>query len=97
MSTEQHSPTAPAGGRQGSTGMGVAGFVTGLLGLLLSWFPLAGIVLGALGVVLGGVGISQGRKAGARTGLATAGVVLGALGVVIAIILVAVVVDAGLA
>ena len=95
MSTEQHSPTAPAGGRQGSNGIGVAGFVTGLLGLLLSWFPLAGIILGALGVILGGVGISQGRKAGVKTGLATAGVVLGALGVIVAIVLIAVVVDSG--
>ena len=97
MSTEQHTPTTPAGGRQSSNGMGVAGFVTGLLGLLLSWVPIAGIILGALGVILGGVGISQGRKAGGRTGLATAGVVLGALGVVVAIVLVAVVVDAGTA
>ena len=97
MSTEQHPATAPAGGRPGSNGIGVAGFVTGLIGLLLSWVPIAGIVLGALGVVLGGVGVSQGRKAGRPTGLAVAGVVLGALAVVIAIVLIAVVVDAGTA
>jgi hypothetical protein len=95
MSTDQHPAAAPPGGRSGSNGMGVAGFVTGLLGLLLSWIPIAGIVLGALGIVLGGVGISQGRKAGGRTGLATAGVVLGALAVVVAIVLIAVVVESG--
>jgi hypothetical protein len=49
--------------------MAVAGFVTGLLGLALSWIiPIVGIVLGVLGVVLGGVGISQGRRTGARRG-----------------------------
>jgi hypothetical protein len=75
--------------------MGVAGFVTGLVGLLLSWLiPIGGIVLGALGIVLGGVGVSQGRQAGGRTGLATAGIVLGALAVVVAIVVVAAVVDA---
>ena len=73
MTTEQ--PSSP--------GMGVAGFVTGLVGLGLSWvIPLLGIILGVLGIVLGGVGISQGRRTGGKTGLAVAGVVLGALAVV---------------
>ena len=58
MTTEQHSTTAPTGGRPAANGVGIAGFVTGLLGLLLSWLPIFGIVLGLLGVVLGGVGVS---------------------------------------
>lgn len=92
--TGQHRTPATPGGSS-SNGMGVAGFVTGLLGLLLSWLiPIGGLVLGALGIILGGVGVSQGRKAGGRTGLATAGIVLGALAVVVAIVVVAVVVDA---
>ena len=89
MTTEQHA--AGAATRQGGTtnGMGVGGFVTGLVGLGLSWLiPLAGIVLGVLGVVLGGVGVSQGRRRGAPTGLATAGVVLGALAIVAAVVVV---------
>ena len=88
MTTEQPSSTA---GRAGSpAGMGVAGFVTGLVGLGLSWvIPLLGIILGVLGIVLGGVGISQGRRTGDKTGLAVAGVVLGALAVVAAIFIVA--------
>ena len=91
--TGQH-PT-PAGGGSQSNGMGVAGFVTGLVGLLLSWLiPIGGIVLGALGIILGGVGVSQGRMTGGRTGLATAGIVLGALAVIVAIVVVAAVVDA---
>ena len=87
MSTDQHPTNAPTAG--GSTnGLGVAGFVTGLLGALLSWFPLAGIILGLLGVVLGGVSTSQGRRTGAKTGLAVAGVVLGAIAIVISVVLI---------
>ena len=85
MSTDQSTSPVTAS----SNGVGVAGFVTGLLGALLSWFPLAGIILGLLGVVLGGLGMSQGRKSGERTGLALAGVVLGALALVISIGLIA--------
>jgi hypothetical protein len=87
VSTDQHSPTA-AGPTGQTSGVGIAGFVTGLLGALLSWFPLAGIILGILGIVLGGVGVSQGRRAGAKTGLAVAGVVLGVIAVVISVVLV---------
>ena len=88
MSTEQHPATAPAGGRAGSNGIGVAGFVTGLLSLLLGWLiPLVGVVLGILGIVLGGMGRSRGTREHAPTGLATAGVVLGAIGLVVAIAL----------
>ena len=85
MSADQS--TSPVTGR--SNGMGTAGFVTGLLGALLSWIPLAGIILGLLGVVLGGVGLSQGRRSGQKTGLALAGVVLGVLALVISIGLIA--------
>jgi hypothetical protein len=51
-------------------------------------------VLGALGIILGGVGVSRGRKAGSPTGLATAGIVLGALAVVVALAAAAVVMAA---
>jgi len=59
--------------------MGVAGFVLGLLGLLLFWLPGLGALLAVLGVVFGGVGISQGRKSGAGIGLAVAGLVCGVI------------------
>ena len=85
MSTDQSTSPVTAS----SNGVGIAGFVTGLLGALLSWIPLAGIILGLLGVVLGGVGMSQGRRSGRKTGLALAGVVLGALALVISIGLIA--------
>jgi hypothetical protein len=82
--TAGHRATPPSrAGRLGSNGIGTAGFVTGLLGLVLFWVPIVGLVLGLLGVVLGGVGISQGRRRGAPTGLAVGGVVLGALAIVL--------------
>jgi hypothetical protein len=67
--------------------MGIAGFVTGLLGVLLCWIPLLGVILGALGVILGGVGMSQGKRRGSSTALALTGVVLGAIGLVASIVL----------
>jgi hypothetical protein len=71
-----------------SNGLGVAGFVLGLLGLLLFWVPVLGAILAILGVILGGVGISQGRKSGAGTGLAVAGLVCGILGLLPALFIV---------
>jgi hypothetical protein len=85
---QQYGSPATAGS---TNGLSTAGFVTGLLGALLSWFPIAGIILGILGVVLGGVGVSQGKRTGAKTGLGVAGIVLGAIAIVIAIALIAVV------
>jgi hypothetical protein len=63
--------------------MGVAGFVVGLVGLLLFWIPFLGFLLSATGVVLSGVGMAQGRKTGAPTGLAIAGLVCGICGTVL--------------
>ena len=89
MSTDQHVATST----KSTSGLGIAGFVTGLLGALLSWIPIAGIVLGVLGIVLGGVATAQARRSGAAKGLATAGIVLGAIGVVIAVVIVTAVVS----
>ena len=94
MSTDQYSSSTPAGGSAGAnSGLAIAGFVTGLLGLLFSWFALVGVPLGVLGVILGGVAVSKAGRDGSKTGLAKAGIVLGALGVVIAIVLIAYVVS----
>lgn len=82
-------PAPPA-----TNGMSVAGFVTGLCGLVLFWIPLVGVVLAATGVALSGVGMAQGKKSGRPTGLAVAGLVLGILGVLaFFLIMVAVVTD----
>jgi apolipoprotein N-acyltransferase len=57
VSAEQQS-TSPATARGAGNGMGVAGFVTGLVGLSMWWLtPIVGIVLGILGVVLGALAV----------------------------------------
>lgn len=79
-------PQAPA---KGSNGLAVAGFVLGLLGLLMSWIPLVnilGIILGLIGAVLAAVGLAKSKKANAGKGLAIAGLVLSVLAVIAAIV-----------
>jgi hypothetical protein len=75
----------------GSNGLAVGGFVTGLLSALVGWlyFPV-GIILALVGIVLG----IQGRKRTPNAGLAVAGIVLGAIGLAIclAILIAAVVI-----
>lgn len=70
-------------------GLGTAGFVTGLLGLIFCWVPVFGLILGVLGIVLGGAGMSYARKNRASSGLAIAGLVLGIISLVPAIIVIA--------
>lgn len=72
-----------------SNGLGVGGFVCGLLGLIFFWVPFFGLVLGLLGLILGGAGISSGRKSGAGIGLAIAGLVLGLVSLIPAAIIIA--------
>jgi hypothetical protein len=66
--------------------LGVAGFVTGLSGLIFFRVPALGLILGSLGVILGGAAYSAARKAGSSNGLAIAGLVLGIVSLIPAII-----------
>jgi hypothetical protein len=65
-----------------SNGIGIAGFVTGLVGLILCWVPWLGLLLGLTGIVLSAVGISQGKKKGMSIGLAIAGLVCGIIALI---------------
>src|SRR4051794_34033150 len=65
-----------------SNGIGVAGFVCGLVGLVLCWVPWLGLLLALVGIALSAVGISQGKKKGASIGLAIAGLVCGIIAVI---------------
>lgn len=83
-SSVQFAPQPP----KGSNGLAIAGFVLGLLGFLGSWIPVinvVGIILGVIGVVLAGVGLSKSRSIGSGRGLAIAGLILGVLAIAIAI------------
>jgi hypothetical protein len=77
----------PVPPQQPSNGMGIAGFVTGLVGLILCWVPWLGLLLSIVGVALSGAGISQGKKKGASTGLAIAGLSCGAVGLILSIVI----------
>lgn len=63
--------------------MAIAGFILGLLGLLLFWIPYVGFVLPVLAVLFGAIGLvqsqSQPGQYGGR-GFAIAGIVLGLIG-----------------
>ena len=69
-----------------TNGLGVGGFVTGLLGLVLCWVPWIGILLAGVGIVLSGIAIPQGKKKGAGNGLAIAGLVCGIIALIPALI-----------
>jgi hypothetical protein len=73
-----------------SNGLGTAGFVVGLVGLVLSFIPLIGVIawpLVILGVIFSSVGISKaGRGRATNKGLAIAGLVVSLVGLVVCVL-----------
>ncbi|EOD64811.1 MmpS family transport accessory protein [Amycolatopsis vancoresmycina] len=71
-------------------GLGTAGFVLGLVGLVIAPIPLAGVAawpLAVLGLILSAVGIARVRSGKATNkGLAIAGVVLSLLALVVSVL-----------
>lgn len=65
-----------------SNGMGTAGFVLALLGLVFCWVPVLGWILWLLGLIFSFVGIFRQPK-----GLSIAGLVLSCLGLIVLIIM----------
>ena len=81
-------PGSPSGSdaRRGN-GLGIAGFVVALVGLLLFWIPVFGVVLAVVGVTLSAVGLRASRKYLApHKGLSIAGLVLGLIALVVSIL-----------
>ncbi|MDA3646699.1 DUF4190 domain-containing protein [Saccharopolyspora indica] len=80
----------PAPPAQPRNGLGTAGFVLGLVGLLFSFVPFVGIIawpLVILGLIFSIIGIIRARKGAATNkGLAIAGTALSAVGLVVCII-----------
>ncbi|WP_211116365.1 DUF4190 domain-containing protein [Glycomyces buryatensis] len=61
-------------------GLGTAGMVLGIIGIVLFWCGWIGIVLAILAVIFGGVGIARANKGEATNkGMAVSGVVLGVI------------------
>lgn len=77
-----------------SNGLGTAGFVVGLIGLVFSFIPLIGVIawpLVILGTIFSAVGIGNASKGRATNkGMAIAGLVVSLVGLVICILWVAV-------
>lgn len=69
--------------RKRSNGLGTAGFVLALLGLIFSWVPGLGWVLWLLGLIFSFVGIFR-----APRGLAIAGLVMSCIALIILIVVV---------
>lgn len=80
----------PAPPAQPRNGLGTAGFVLGLVGLLFSFVPFVGVIawpLVILGLIFGIIGIVRARNGAATNkGLAIAGTALSAVGLVVCII-----------
>ncbi|MDR2672427.1 MAG: zinc ribbon domain-containing protein [Coriobacteriales bacterium] len=64
-----------------SNGIGTAGFILALLGLFLSWVPVAGWIIWVLGAILSSVGMFKVPK-----GLAIAGVIISFIDLIILIL-----------
>lgn len=82
-------PAAPASAQR-KNGLGTAGFVLGLVGVIFAFIPLIGVVawpLTILGLIFGIVGTVRANKGQAdNKGLAISGVVLSVIGLIICII-----------
>jgi hypothetical protein len=91
MGTPPQAPPPPPQGygapqQQGHPGMAIAGFVVGLLGLILFWVPYLGALLAIVGLVLSILGLRQANERNAPKGFAIAGLVCSILGALIGII-----------
>jgi Domain of unknown function (DUF4190) len=82
--SETSTPAGP-GVQSRSNGMAIAALVCGIVGLFI--FE---VILGALAVIFGGVGLSRANRGAGRRGLALAGIILGAIDIVLFIVILAV-------
>lgn len=89
----QQAPYPPQQTMNPSNGLGTAGFVVGLIGLVFSFIPLIGVIawpLVILGIIFSSVGMSKAAKGRATNkGLAIAGLVVSIVGLVVCILWVA--------
>lgn len=70
-------------------GLGTAGFVLALLGLVFCWVPVLDWILWILGVIFSLIGVFRPRK-----GLAIAGLVISFIGLIVMVVLLGVVMAA---
>jgi len=86
----QYAPNPTQTPAKPSNGLGLTGFILGLVGLLLSFIPLIGVVawpLVILGIIFSAIGISKAAKGRATNkGIAITGLVLSVVGLVVCIL-----------
>jgi len=86
----QYAPNPPHAPAKPSNGLGLTGFVIGLVGLVLSFIPLIGVVawpLVILGIIFSAIGISKAAKGRATNkGMAITGLVVSIVGLVVCIL-----------
>jgi len=70
-------------------GVGTAGGIVGIIGLVLFWFPYVGLLSGLAGVICGGFGLERAnRMGGAAKGMAITGVICGGIAVLLNVIVI---------
>ena len=78
------------GAPQQGNGMAVAGLVLGILGVILAFIPLlgvvAGLLFGLLAAIFGGLGLSKAKQGRGGRGMAIAGLVLGIIAIILGIL-----------
>jgi len=74
--TEQ--PTQPV--EKAKNGLGMAGFIVSLIGLILFWIPVLGYLILLTGFILSTVGLIMGIVKKRKLGLAITGLVLSGVG-----------------
>lgn len=74
-----------------TSGMSITAMILGIVGLVFVWAPFIGFICALLGIIFGGIGMSQTKKNPnlSGRGMAVAGLVCGIIGIVIWVILVA--------
>lgn len=76
-------------------GLATAGLVCGIVGIVLCWFPIVGILGALLGIVFGGIGLARaGNRGGKGRGAAIAGLVCGIVAFFLAAIAAAIAIPA---
>jgi hypothetical protein len=88
MSNEQNNGQGPQGGQTviinqlagNKNGVGTAGFILALLGIIFCWVPVLGWILWFLGLILSAVGVFKAPK-----GLAIAGLCISLISIILLI------------
>ncbi|MEU1080625.1 DUF4190 domain-containing protein [Streptomyces sp. NPDC005908] len=92
-STQGHHGAGPqqaVGAGERRNGFGIAALVLGIVGALLFWTAIGGIVLGVLALIFGVLGFRRSRRGVATNGtMSVIGAVLGALALVVSSVLLA--------